>query len=99
MSLQTPPSLDDLLRILDAATDKGGLHWTTTAEEGTFRAELGIGMVRLAKEGTGPRYKLTLLDSDGTLLEEYLPSGEGPCWQPKRSTRRPVGRPSNSTGS
>jgi hypothetical protein len=77
MPAQSSPSLDSLLRVLNAATDKNVLHWNKTAEEDTFRAELGVGMVRISKTSAASRYMLSLLDHDGTLLEEYQPSGEG----------------------
>jgi hypothetical protein len=78
MPAPTTPSLDDLLRVLNAATDRGTLRWTKTAEEETFRAELGAWMVRISKVPPSPgRYVLTLLDQDGCLLEDYQPSGEG----------------------
>jgi hypothetical protein len=66
-----------LLRVLNAATDRGTLPWATTAEEDTFRAALGLGMVRISKVAAAPRYSLSLLDEEGALLDEYQPSGEG----------------------
>jgi hypothetical protein len=77
MPAQTLPNLDDLLRVLNAATDKNKLHWSKTAEEDTFRTDFGHGMVRISKVLGAPTYILSLLDRDGTLLEEYLPAGEG----------------------
>ena len=77
MPAQSSPSLDDLVRVLKAATEKNSLHWKETADENTFRAELSTGAVRISKTSAAPRYLLTLLDHDGTLLEEYEPSGEG----------------------
>jgi hypothetical protein len=77
MPAQTSPNLDDLLRVLNAATDKKALNWKTTAEEDTFRAQLGAGMVRISKVLEASRYTLSLLDHEGTFLEEYQPSGEG----------------------
>ncbi len=78
MPTQTsPPSLDDLLRVLNVATDKNRLHWTTTAEEDTFRTDFGHGLVRISKTEGFSRYVLSLLDREGVLLEEYQPSGEG----------------------
>jgi len=81
MPTQSSPNLDDLLRVLNAATDKDTLNWETTAEEDTFRAQAGFGMVRISKAvGTmsdDSRYVLSLLDQEGALLDEYQPSGEG----------------------
>src|SRR5262249_16234475 len=77
MSAQTSPNLDDLLRVLNAATDRKTLHWNKTAEEETFRTELGIGMVRISKVSPAPGYILSLLDQEGIVLDEYQPSGEG----------------------
>src|SRR6266496_5228977 len=77
MAAQTPPNLDEILRALNVATDKGKLNWSTTAEDDTFRANLAQGMVRISKGLPPPRYILSLLDNDGTLLEEYQNSGEG----------------------
>ena len=77
MPTQAAPNLDDLLRVLHAATDKKTLHWKTTAEEDTFRTDFGAGIVRLSREEAGSRYRLSLLDGAGTLLDEFQPSGEG----------------------
>lgn len=77
MAAQKAPTLDDLLPVLNAATDNNALRWTETAEEDTFRAEFGPGLVRVAKDGGPSRYSLTLVDQAGTVLEEYQPSGEG----------------------
>jgi hypothetical protein len=76
MPAQTPPNLNDLLRVLNAATDKKTLHWNTTAEEDTFRAQLDRGMVRISQVSAPSRYKLSLLDQDGILLDEYQPTGQ-----------------------
>jgi hypothetical protein len=77
MPAQQAPNLDDLLRVLNTATDKDKLQWNETAEEDTYRAEFGLGMVRISKEPTSSRYVLSLLDREGILLDEYRPSGEG----------------------
>jgi hypothetical protein len=77
MSVQTSPNLDDLLRVLNAATDKRTIKWSTTASEDTFRAVLDFGMVTISAEDLGPGYILTLLDRDGIVLEQYRSSGEG----------------------
>jgi hypothetical protein len=34
-------------------------------------------MIRVSKDPTSARYVLSLLDKEGTLLDEYRPSGEG----------------------
>ena len=77
MSPQQPPTLDDLLPLLNTATDNKSLRWTTTADGDTFRAEFGSNLIRIAKESFPTRYVLTIVDQDGTVLEEYEPSGEG----------------------
>jgi hypothetical protein len=77
MPVQPPPNLDELLRVLKAATERNTVQWQTTAEEDTFRAQLGSGMVRISKTPNGSRCVLSLLDENGTLLDEYQPSGEG----------------------
>jgi hypothetical protein len=78
MPAPTTPRLYELLRVINAATDKDTLHWTTTADEDSFRAEFGLGMVRISKvPADPPHYNLSLLDRDGTLLEEYQPTMEG----------------------
>jgi hypothetical protein len=77
MPASTSPSLDDLLRVLNAATDKGTLQWKTTAEEDTFRTQVALGMVRISKVPDPPGYLLSLIDNDGTLLDDYYPSAEG----------------------
>jgi hypothetical protein len=78
MPTHASPNLDDMLRVLHAATDNNRLKWTTTAEENTFRAAFDLGMVRVAREPfTTHGYSLSLIDKEGTLLDEYLPSGEG----------------------
>ncbi len=77
MPAQATPSLDDLLRVLNAATEKNVLQWSETAAEDTFRAELGLGIVRVSKTSAAPRYTLSLIDQEGVLLEEFQPSGEG----------------------
>src|SRR4051812_2158424 len=77
MSAQPTLSLDALLQVLNAATDKDKVRWNTTAEEDTFRAETDFGMVRLARSPSASRYALSLIDQEGTLLDEFQPSGEG----------------------
>jgi hypothetical protein len=77
MPAQTSPNLDDLLRLLNAATEKNSLRWTKTADEDTFRAELPLGAVRITQVPDAARYQLSLLDQEGTLLDVYQPSGEG----------------------
>jgi hypothetical protein len=77
MPVQSSPNLDELLRVLNAATDKNTLRWTKTAEEDTFRAELGLGIARISKTPDASRYVLSLLDQEGLLLDEHQPSGEG----------------------
>ena len=77
MPTKTHPNLDDLLRVLTAATERSKLHWQTTADEDAFRAEFGFGMVRIEQNRTSSRYLLTLLDQEGTIVDEYRPSGEG----------------------
>jgi hypothetical protein len=77
MPTQSPPSLDELLRVIKAATDRNAVQWQTTAEEDTFRAQFGFGMVRISKTPDGARYVLSLLDQNGTLLDEHPSSGEG----------------------
>jgi hypothetical protein len=77
MPAQTTPNLDDLLRVLNAATDKSKLHWEKTAEEDTFRTEMGLGMIRISKTAGGPNYSLSLLDRNGILLDEYEPAEGG----------------------
>ena len=78
MPEQTSLNLDDLLRVLHAATDKQRLQWTKTADEYTFRTQVALGLVRIARLGNDPpRYSLALVDQDGVLLDEFLPSGEG----------------------
>src|SRR5258708_312272 len=76
MPPQTLPNLDDLLRVLNAATDKRALRWTDTPSEDAFRAQFGFGLVRIAKDPDTARYVLTLVDRDGTVLDEYHPSEE-----------------------
>jgi hypothetical protein len=77
--MPTPPSptIDDLLPLLTAATDKNNLQWSKTADEDSFRAELGTWMVRLDMVPASSRFVLSLLDQDGTLLDQFQPSGEG----------------------
>jgi hypothetical protein len=78
MPQQSIPNLHDLVRVLSAATDNNSLHWTKTADENAFRAEFGVGMVRISRVPDATLiYVLTLLDNDGSLLEEYRPTGEG----------------------
>lgn len=74
MPTQTLPSLEDLLRVLCRATEKNSITWTPTAEDDTFRAQLGRGMVRLAKAPEEAGYSLALLDEEGMLLDEYHPA-------------------------
>ncbi len=76
MPTQTSPTLEDLLRLLNAATDRNAIHWETTAQEDAFRTEFGLGMVRIEKVVDSGGYVLYLLNNDGTILEEYRPSGE-----------------------
>lgn len=71
------PNLGDLVRVLDSATDRRTIQWKNTAEEDSFRADLGRGKVRVSKLSGPPHYRITLLESEGTILEEYEPSGEG----------------------
>jgi hypothetical protein len=74
----TLPNLEDLVQLLRDATDRKAVHWTQTADEETFRAELPFGLVRVAKwAGPHSSFSLFLVDHDGTLLREYQPSGEG----------------------
>src|SRR6266567_1869750 len=77
MSAQTSLNFDELLRVLNAATDRNKLRWTETAQEEAFRAEFGYGMVGIAKNPDTARYVLTLVDREGTLLDQFEPSGEG----------------------
>jgi hypothetical protein len=77
MPTQSSPNLDDLLRVLNAATDKSMLHWQPTSVEDTFRAEFGVGLVRISKVDAVHRYGLCLLDDNGVLLEDFEPSEEG----------------------
>jgi hypothetical protein len=77
MPARTFPNLDDLLRVLEAATDKQALRWAETADEDTFRAEFGRGMVRIGKSPDTAGYVLTLIDQDGTIVDESQPLGEG----------------------
>ncbi len=77
MPAQTPLSLDDLLQVLNKATERDTLHWQSTADQDVFRAETGLGMVRVAKVPYSSSCVLSLVDDEGTLLEEFRPSGEG----------------------
>jgi hypothetical protein len=77
MSPQISLNLDDLLQVLNKATDRKALRWSQTAEEDTFRAEFGYGMVRIARDPDTARYVLTLVDRDGTILDDFQPTGEG----------------------
>jgi hypothetical protein len=77
MPTQTAINLDNLLRVLNVATDKNALHWNKTADEDTFRSEFGLGTVRIAMVPEASRYVLSLIDRNGILLDEYRPSGEG----------------------
>jgi hypothetical protein len=77
MSVQTTLELHDLLRVLNAATDKNALRWNKTLDENSFRAEFGLGMVRIWRsDDSSPRFNLSLLDRDGTILDEYRLQGE-----------------------
>jgi hypothetical protein len=71
------PSLDELLRLLRSGTERGSLRWKETADEDSFRATLGSGIVAVTKTGTAPFYKLEMLNPHGQLITEYEPSGEG----------------------
>jgi hypothetical protein len=77
MPAQASPNLDQLLHVLNAATEKNALDWHTTAEEDTFRAQFALGMVRISKVFEPYGYIISLLDKDGILLDEYRNSGEG----------------------
>jgi hypothetical protein len=39
-------TLHELLQLLHSATGRGNLSWADTADETTFRAALGVGLVR-----------------------------------------------------
>lgn len=75
MPAHPPPSLDDILRAITRAMQRNALQWQTTADEDTFRAELGLGLVRITKVPETERYVLTLVDQDGVVLDEYQSSG------------------------
>jgi hypothetical protein len=77
MPTQTSPNLDDLVRMLNTATDKDRIQWNKTADEDTFRTQFGTAMVRIGASPLGASYVISLLDNQGTLLEQYQPSGEG----------------------
>jgi hypothetical protein len=77
MPASTSPNLDDLLRVLNAGTDKGTIQWKTTAEEDTFRTQVALGMARISKVPEPSCYVLSLIDNEGTLLDDYSPSAEG----------------------
>jgi hypothetical protein len=77
MPAQSPPSLDDLLRVLNAATDKNALRWGKTVDEDTFRADLGLGMVRISQDSADSNYALSLIDQEGNLLGKYEPTEPG----------------------
>jgi hypothetical protein len=76
MPTQASPSLIDLLRVLNDATDKSRLNWNKTADENSFRAEFGLAMVRIWKSDDSSRYNLALIDRDGTTLDEFQPREE-----------------------
>ena len=71
MAAQSAPTLDDLLTVLETATDKGMIRWKPTADEDTFRAEVDRSMIRIARGFGRGKYTVTLIDGDGTVLEEY----------------------------
>jgi hypothetical protein len=77
MPAQTSQNLDELVRLLNAATDNKMLQWSKAAEEDTFRAQLGLGMVRISRGAAGSGYILSLLDDEGILLDEYQPAAGG----------------------
>ncbi len=76
MPAQTAPSFDELLRVVNVATDRKALRWNTTADEDSFRAVFDMGMVRISMVPESPCYLLVLLDRDGTLLDQFRPSGD-----------------------
>jgi hypothetical protein len=69
MPTEASPSLDDMLRVLNAATERNTLHWQPTAVEDTFRADFGSGLVRISKVSDPGRYIISLVAHDGTLLD------------------------------
>lgn len=77
MPTQSSPSLADLLRMLNAATDRNSLQWGKTADENSFRADAGNGLVRVYKDPAEALSSLTLVDEAGTVMDEFHPSGEG----------------------
>jgi hypothetical protein len=70
-------NLDQLLAVLNAATDRGTIRWEETADEDTFRTMLDFGMVQLSRRPQPPHYQIELFDQELRLLEEFRPSGEG----------------------
>lgn len=76
MPTQTIPSLLDMLRVLKAATENGSLAWQKTVEEGTFRALLRPGYVRVSWAPEDQFHALSVFDGGGTLLEEYSPQSQ-----------------------
>lgn len=76
MPTQSSPNLADLLRMLNAATDRNALQWNTTAEENSFRADTHTGLVRVSRNPSEPLYTLSLIDQGGIVMDEFRPSGE-----------------------
>lgn len=75
MPEQNSPKIDELLRWLNAATDKSQIRWDKTADPDAFRAELGNGMVRLFRDSDTSRVQLTLIDNEGVFLDEFKSTG------------------------
>ena len=67
--LSPQDALSDCIHALPAF----GPYW---AAEDTFRTEFGSGLVRIAKDRFSDRCSLTVVDRDGTMIDEYHPVGE-----------------------
>jgi hypothetical protein len=73
--------LVEIVRLLQKATDRGTIRWTTTSQENTFRATLSSSLVRIAREeepfnqsSSLPTYQLVVLDQRNQPIEEFRSS-------------------------
>lgn len=75
MSTVAIPTLSDLLHVLNSATDQQKIRWEATADEDVFRANVGLGMVRLTKQSDAKgttEYRLAIIDDqNGIVIEEF----------------------------
>jgi hypothetical protein len=69
------PSFADLIRLLDAGTERGQLTWEEDGDEDTFRTKLAQGSVRLSKSGYRGTVFIELLDQKGKEVRQYEAAG------------------------